>query len=97
MNKWHMMGSEQVFKELKTSKSGLSETEASARLRKYGTNQLKSRKRKNALVIFLEQFKSFLVILLLIAVGISIFLGFYSDLHRLLTTSANLILRSQYH
>ena len=79
MNKWHLMGNEQVFKELKTSKKGLSQKEASARLMKYGPNQLKSRKRKNALVIFLEQFKSFLVILLLIAVGISIFLGFYSD------------------
>jgi Ca2+-transporting ATPase len=79
MSDWHKMESEDVFKSLKTNKDGLKETEASSRLEKYGSNQLKGKKRKDTLVIFLEQFKSFLVILLLAAVVISIFLGFFSD------------------
>lgn len=79
MNKWHTLSSDNVFKELRADKKGLKALEAQQRLNQYGPNQLKSRKSKNALIIFLEQFKSFLVILLLIAVVISIFLGFYSD------------------
>ncbi|NIO44024.1 MAG: HAD-IC family P-type ATPase [Candidatus Aenigmarchaeota archaeon] len=79
MNKWHTMSVDSVFNALKTSKNGLNEKNAQARLKQYGLNKLKSKKRKTALLIFLEQFKSFLVILLLVAVVISIFLGIYSD------------------
>jgi len=73
------MNAEDVLKNLKTSNKGLSNTEAKSRLKEYGLNKLKSKKRKTALIIFLEQFKSFLVILLLFAVLISIFLGLYID------------------
>jgi len=76
---FHTMNAEDVLKNLKTSNKGLSNTEAKSRLKEYGLNKLKSKKRKTALIIFLEQFKSFLVILLLFAVLISIFLGLYID------------------
>ncbi|NIM47450.1 MAG: HAD-IC family P-type ATPase [Candidatus Aenigmarchaeota archaeon] len=79
MDKWHTMNVDSVFNALKTSKNGLNEKNAQARLKQYGLNKLKSKKRKTVLLIFLEQFKSFLVILLLVAVVISIFLGIYSD------------------
>jgi Ca2+-transporting ATPase len=79
MKKWHTMSPEQVFKNLKTNENGLKNSEADLKLKQYGLNKLKSKKKKNVLMIFLEQFKSFLVILLLVAVSISIFLGFYSD------------------
>ena len=79
MNKWHTMSIDSILNALKTSKNGLKKTETQERLKKYGLNELKSKKKKTALLIFLEQFKSFLVILLLVAVIISIFLGFYSD------------------
>lgn len=73
------MSPDEIFTSLKTSKNGLKDTEVNARLERYGYNKLKSKKNKNAFVIFLEQFKSFLVILLLVAVAISIILGIYSD------------------
>jgi len=79
MNKWHMMSSEEVFKNLKTNENGLKKSEANLRLKEYGSNKLKSRKKRTSLIIFLEQFKSFLVILLLIATLISIILGLITD------------------
>ncbi len=79
MSKWHAMSSEDVFKELKTNENGLKASEASLRLSEYGPNKIKSRKRRTSLIIFLEQFKSFLVILLLVATAISIALGLLTD------------------
>ena len=57
----------------------MKKTNAQSRLKEYGLNKLKGKTKKTALLILLEQFKSFLVILLLVAVIISIFLGIYSD------------------
>ena len=79
MNKWHTMSSEEVFKELKTNEKGLKSSEANLRLREYGMNKIKSKKRRTSLIIFLEQFKSFLVILLLFATAISLVLGLITD------------------
>lgn len=79
MNKWHTLSVDDVFNALKSNKKGLSRGDTQNRLEKYGLNKLKSKKQKTALIIFLEQFKSFLVILLLVAVVISVFLGFYFE------------------
>lgn len=71
---WHHFSSEKVFKELKSSPSGLSETEAEIRLKKFGPNLLPEEKKKNPFLIFLKQFLNifnivlFLVILLALAV-----------------------------
>jgi len=56
---------------------GLSEAEAQSRLEKYGKNELVKEKGKTALQIFIGQFKSFLVYLLLFAIVISIIIGFW--------------------
>ena len=74
-----MMTTEDVFKELKANKNGLKNSEANLRLNQYGPNKIKSKKKRTSLIIFLEQFKSFLVILLLFATAISIFLGLTTD------------------
>ncbi|MFH0929419.1 MAG: HAD-IC family P-type ATPase [Candidatus Aenigmatarchaeota archaeon] len=79
MKKWHAMNSNDVFMDLKTNKNGLDSSEAKLRINQYGPNQLEGKKGKNVLAILVNQFKSFLVILLLLAVAISVFLGFYSD------------------
>ena len=73
------MSSNDVFMSLKTNKNGLNNSEVKIRMSQCGPNQLKSKKGKNVLSIVINQFKSFLVILLLLAVAISVFLGFYSD------------------
>ena len=74
-----MMTTEDIFKELKANKNGLKNSEANLRLNQYGPNKIKSKKKRTSLIIFLEQFKSFLVILLLFATAISIFLGLTTD------------------
>lgn len=61
------MSPEEVFNVLGTSSEGLSENEAEDRLKKFGRNVLPKGKRATKLKIFLNQFKSPLILILLIA------------------------------
>jgi Ca2+-transporting ATPase len=61
------------------SKTGLSNEEVLERQRAEGLNELAEKKKKGLFVMFLEQFKDFLVIILLIAAAISIVTGILSD------------------
>lgn len=56
-------------------KKGLSTQEAAKRLKQYGYNELQEGKKKNILQIFLEQFRDFLVVLLIAAALVSMLLG----------------------
>ncbi len=58
---------------------GLSSKEVKTRLEKYGPNQLKESKGRTIWDMFFDQFKEVLVLILLISVIISIFLGEVSD------------------
>jgi len=60
-------------------KKGLSSVEALARQEKFGRNELREKKKKTFFQMFLEQFKDFLVIILLIAAAISIITGILTD------------------
>ena len=71
MESYYHKSVEQTFKELNTSKEGLSEQEAKERLSKYGENKLKEAKKKSMFVRFLCQFKDIMVIILLVAAAIS--------------------------
>lgn len=63
---------------LSTSETlGLSDEEVNRRLEEYGYNQLDSRKKKSFLRMFIEQFKSFMIIILLIAAAISGVVGVF--------------------
>jgi len=55
----------ELFSELQTTPKGLTREESKARLTKYGANRLKPKKRINALSLFLSQFKSPIILLLL--------------------------------
>ena len=66
---------ENVFKKLDTTSDGLTEEEAKKRLDLYGKNELTEKKRKSKVIIFLEQFKDFLVFVLIFAALISAFVG----------------------
>jgi len=72
---WHAMDINDVFRKLRTSKNGLSEDDAKKRLVKYGPNIIKREKRRSPFLIFLDQFKSPLIILLLIATILSLAIG----------------------
>jgi Ca2+-transporting ATPase len=60
---------------LSTSHAGLDETEAKTRLATYGSNELRAAKKISPWLIFLSQFKDFLIILLLVAAVLSAILG----------------------
>ncbi len=68
---------EEVLHALQSDLKGLSDGEAELRLRKFGFNELKKRERASPLRIFLDQFKNIFVIMLLIAIIISIVIGWY--------------------
>jgi Ca2+-transporting ATPase len=69
------MGIDEVLRELKTSREGLSELEARARFEKYGPNELKEMKRETPLQMFLGHFKDVLIIILIVSAIIAAFLG----------------------
>ena len=73
---FYCISAEQALLELETSKSsGLTATEADRRLLLYGPNRLQSEKRRPLILRILDQFKDFLVIILIAAAIVSIFEG----------------------
>lgn len=75
MKEYYKQSKENVLKELGTSQDGLSEKEVLKRQEQYGFNELAEGTKKSTILIFLEQFKDFLVIILIFAAVISGFLG----------------------
>jgi Ca2+-transporting ATPase len=72
---WHALTTDEAIKELNTSEKGLSSQEVQTRLVTYGPNELKKEKGKSPFKLFFEQFKDVLMIILLIATGLSIAVG----------------------
>ena len=72
---WHALDINDVLKELNTSERGISEEESKRRIGIYGYNEIVSGKRKSPLIIFLDQFKSILIAILIIASILSVILG----------------------
>src|SRR4030043_2220809 len=73
---WHSMESAQVLKDLNTDlHTGLSEDEVKSRLEKYGYNELKKEEKISPLILFFNQFKNILIIILLIAIVLSALVG----------------------
>jgi Mg2+-importing ATPase len=66
--------SPELFEQLQTTPEGLTNDEVQRRLSSYGYNLLKEKKKADAITLLLNQFKSPLVIILLIAAILSIFL-----------------------
>ncbi|MFY9800869.1 MAG: cation-transporting P-type ATPase, partial [Methanoregula sp.] len=74
----HALPSEDLFTTLSTGPDGLSDTEVQARLAKFGKNTLKEEK-TGRLIIFLRQFNSILVYILIIAAVISLIVSDIKD------------------
>ena len=71
-NNWFNKSVEEVEKELETDLSkGLSNEEVQKRREKYGLNKLKAKKKKSLFQKFLDQFKDFSIIILIIAAIVS--------------------------
>lgn len=70
--KWFNKNVEDIEKELKTNlEKGLNDEEVKTRQEKYGLNELKTKKKKSLIQKFLEQFKDFSIIVLIIAAIVS--------------------------
>ncbi|USK30521.1 calcium-translocating P-type ATPase, SERCA-type [Bacillus sp. CMF21] len=78
--KWHEIGPEEVLQSINTSReNGLSEKDVQKRVKHHGFNELKEAEKPSAFLLFLEQFKDFMVLVLLAATLISGLLGEYID------------------
>ncbi len=73
--KWHAVFTEQALADWGSSVNGLSSEAAEARLKKFGANELKEKKKKPLWKLFLRQFASFLVIILVLATIFSFLIG----------------------
>ena len=71
----YQMKKEDVLKMLGTDENGLTQNQAKENQKKYGKNELAEGKKNNPFILFLEQYKDFLVIILIIAAIISGVLG----------------------
>ena len=76
---WHTLSVGEVLKALNTRHSGLTDDEAKARLVEYGANELKRKKKTHGIVLFLRQFLSPLIYVLLAAVVVSAAIGRFID------------------
>jgi Ca2+-transporting ATPase len=76
---WHSLPHDEALLALNSRRSGLSEAEAKARLLQYGANELKGRKKTPPILVFLRQFLSPLIYILLVAVIISVIVEHFID------------------
>ncbi len=73
---WHALTTEEALNELQVQeKQGLTPQEAQHRIEQYGLNELKKEKGKSPIKLFLGQFTDILMVILLIATGLSLVVG----------------------
>ncbi len=83
---WHSLAAEDTLKHLETKiDTGLTNQMAQERLEKFGQNQLKEKPRPSFFSLVLNQLKSFVIIILLVASVISALLGDYVEAGAIMT------------
>jgi len=76
---WHNLSPDEALLALNSRRSGLAETEVKRRLLQYGPNELKGRKKTPPVLVFLRQFLSPLIYILLAAVIVSVIVEHFID------------------
>jgi Ca2+-transporting ATPase len=80
MNELYQLDAPSVLLQLNTdAQQGLSESEAAERLKQYGPNETQQAAARSPLLIFLEQFKATMVLILIAAAVVAGLLGSYKD------------------
>lgn len=75
---WHTKNIKETAKELRTNiKTGLSEEDVKIRQEEFGKNKIEEGKKVSLLVKFLAQFKDFMIIILILAAGISALVSYF--------------------
>ncbi len=78
--RWHAMTNKEVIEHFKTdAQSGLSDKKVNERAARFGPNELAKAPKPPLWQLFINQFKDFMVLVLLAATAISGFLGEYAD------------------
>ena len=81
---WHTMTKEEIERKLHTNFDyGLTDNEAKKRQEKFGKNRLAEKKRTNIFIRFLLQFNDFMIIVLIIAAGISAVMSYIEGNRRI--------------
>ena len=75
MEKYFLKSKEDVLRELNVTETGLTKQQAEESRKLFGVNELQEHEKEKAWVVFLSQFKDFLVIILIIAGIISMLTG----------------------
>lgn len=88
---WHQQSFEDVLGHLGSRREGLSKEEASARLKEFGPNLLEEKKKKTVLVMLLDQFRDFMIIVL---IGAAIIAGVIGELADTLVIIAIVIINA---
>lgn len=77
---WHRLSVEETAEQLDTDvKNGIQTSSFEQRKEKYGLNELEKKKQTTIFQMFLEQFKDYMIIILMVASGVSIFIGEVTD------------------
>lgn len=79
MNNWHSLDKKEALSILKSDEKGISEKESYERLKRYGLNELRQISKISPLKIFLYQFKSVFILILLLAALFSLLISHYID------------------
>jgi len=74
---WHSKEKEEVIRDLESDDKGLSAQKVKLKRQEFGYNELKERRKTSTLQIFLSQFRNTFTIMLLVAIIISVLLGWY--------------------
>ena len=77
--KYWSMSAEDVMKNLNSTPAGLTSKEAALRLKKHGENVIKKKKQDTQLILFLNQFRNPIIIILIVATAISGVTGELTD------------------
>ena len=76
---WYNESIESVFEKLQSSIQGLSNEQVESKLKEFGKNSLVEKKKKPAWVLFVSQFKDFMILVLMVAAVIAGIVGDTTD------------------
>ena len=76
---WHKLSVSKALQVMESSERGITSNEAAMRLAKYGSNELEEKEKKPTWYLFLNQFKDFMIVVLMIAAVISGIVGDLTD------------------
>jgi len=76
---WHLLSPEDILKLHNSSQTGLSTSVAQQKLESEGRNELKTKKKKSPIFIFLQQFLNVMILVLIVGAVVSGIVGELSD------------------